>query len=218
MGRNKTVLSDEHRALLGQIYDCELAAIAGVSVSTIGKIRAEAGIPRCSPKFNKDHFRRKIQKKYPGMYEMLGNKTDALIGNKYSISRERVRQYRNVFNIDKPGKNVLSRLSNIDCTYVLDNLGKVSDKELSKISGVSCGAVRNLRLKYNIPAYKSQEQKRRMSTIDSVIDRLGVDSDRSIAIDINVPTGVIRRRRIKLGIKAVPTQRWDYAGWKEQAG
>lgn len=218
MGRKKIVLSDEHYALLGQIYDSELAAIAGVSAPTIQKIRSKAGIPRCSPKFNKDHFRRKIQKKYPGMYEMLGNKSDSLIASKYSISRERVRQYRSVFNIDKSAPNILSRLSDTDCAYLLDNLGKVSDNELCKIAGVSGTAVRTLRIQYGIPAYKSEECKRRQSAIDSVIHRLGVDSDNSIAIDINVPTETVRRRRIKLGIKAVPTRRWDYAGWKKEAG
>ena len=86
------------------------------------------------------------------------------------------------------------------------------------MAGVSSTAVRTLRIQYGIPAYKSEECKRRQSAIDSVIHRLGVDSDNSIAIDINVPTETVRRRRIKLGIKAIPTRRWDCAGWKKKAG
>ena len=218
MGRKKIVLSDEHYALLGQIYDSELASIAGVSAVTIQRIRRRLRIPRCSPSNNKDHCRRTLRKKYPGMYEMLGNKNDSLIADKYSISRERVRQYRAALEIEKPNSGILYRLDDDDSKFILNNLGKISDAELSRTVGISASAISKLRKKYNIPAHKSQEHKRRISAIASVIDRLGVDSDHSIAMDINVPTEFVRRRRIKLGIKPVPTRRWDYAGWKRQAG
>ena len=47
----------------------------------------------------------KYEKKYPGIFELLGKQTDQSIGDKYGVSRETIRLIRNKFDIQTRSDN-----------------------------------------------------------------------------------------------------------------
>lgn len=223
-GPKRTKLSCEHESLLGHMTDTQLASISGVTATTIGKIRKERGIKRYSivqgrPASERAvYYRRLLHKKYPGMFEMLGNKSDAFIGDKYGLSRERVRQYRVSFGVAKcSNKGLLACLTDDDVHYVLNNAGKMTDIELASAIGVSNSTIANVRKKFNIPNKRTQTIARNNAAIESIIHRLGVDSDNLLSRELGIPVNTIRAKRIKLGIQAIHTNRWSGVAGAERA-
>ena len=225
-GPKLIALCFEHESLLGQMTDAELASIVRCNPTTIGKIRRERGIKRYSILQGRTkqerivYYRRSLHKKYPGMFEMLGNKSDAFIGDTYGLSRERIRQYRVSLGISKcSNKGVLASLTDDDVHYVLNNAGNMTDRELAVTIGVSNSTIGNIRKQFNIPNKRTQSIARNNAVIESIIHRLGVDSDNLLSKEFGIPANTIRMNRIKLGIKAIHTNRWSgVAGLAENDG
>lgn len=213
-GRKRITISDKHLSLLGQMPDWSLASIAGVSPGTIARIRKERDIPLYRKLKGKTaegratYFRRRLHQSHPGMFEMLGNKSDAFIGDAYGLSRERIRQYRSAMGIDKCKKGFLGSLSDIDMKYFLNNAGVVSDAELANAFSVSVGSICRAREQYGIQSKKENDTEANTSKLENIISRLGVDSDRLIAREVGVSSSHVARYRNRLGIKAIRTGRW----------
>jgi len=218
MAPSRTKIPKKYMELIGTMTDAELSRLSGISHQTLRSRRIELGIPR--------HIKQKtehrpcfmlngdgtgnidvINKKYPGIVDKLGFQTDSSIGRQYNLSRERVRQFRDMLFLGKAkSKNPIENLSEVDRKYLDDNLGRVYDRELSRQLGLGVAVVFNYRTSRNIPSVP--ENRKRLVLAQQ--HRMGVDSDAVIARHLNVPTALVMRTRNELGIKPNPKHnpRW----------
>ena len=218
MGRSRTKIPKKYMELIGTMTDAKLSRLSGISHQTLRSRRVELGIPRYIQQ--KTKYRPcfmlngdgtgnidVINEKYPGIIDKLGFETDASIGRQYNISRERVRQFREMLFLGKAkSKSPIENLSEVDRKYLDDNLGRIYDRELARQLGLCVSVVFNYRTSRNIPSVP----KNRKRLVLTQQHRMGVDSDAVIARHLNVPTALVMRARNELGIQPNPKNnpRW----------
>ena len=205
--------TEERIQMLGTDSDRVVAEAIGCSLMSVFNKRKQLGIPPGSragrPKGvnDKKQFSERVEDRYNGISEMLVTKSNALVADKYGISREYARQIRKGLGIEKVSAGGINRLSDVDRQYFLNNAGIVTDAELSRTLGVSLVCIRSLRKQYGIPNKRAAEALKRKALLSSVVDRLGVDSDHMIAAELNIHVNHVYYYRTKLGIKANPKYR-----------
>mgnify|MGYP003627627315 FL=1 len=200
-------LTQQYIDLLGKMKDTQISRLSGVSYGRVCAIRNEKGIPRYRIPRDFERNITDLEPKYPGIGRRLGHDTDASIARDYSISRERVRQFRVSLGISKAEiKNEIETLSRVDRKYLDDNLGFINDRKLGeelKIPGVLVGRYRRIRKVNSVG-------KNKRELVLGQKHRMGIDSDAVIARHLNVYTNMVRTIRLELGIKANPKHapRW----------
>lgn len=83
---------------------------------------------------------------------------------------------------------------------VVEQMGRISDIELSRITGVSAGTIRRERERLGIAAVESDKEAYRWTP--AMDELLGTRADRELAKLWGMDAEAVRRRRIKLGIAA----------------
>jgi DNA-binding CsgD family transcriptional regulator len=194
-------LVDKTRSLLGKEPDAVIAVHFGVAPITIRKIREKLGIPKykklsvepqkgVNEKESKDLLRReRFEEKYPGLLERLGQEKDSNISRDFGLSRERVRQIRSSFGIQK------SQLWRFEEASEL--LGKTPDSIIARKFRVSPSTVGRYRRIKGIPTKNKKDYGKILETVK---DQIGKVSDRKIAKTLGIPFYQVYLFRNKMGI------------------
>jgi hypothetical protein len=219
MGRKKINIPQEYIDLLGKTKDSEISRLSGIKYQNIRNRRIDLGIPRYKPAKKTTERKRQVilkkgeevnlealNQKHPGIVDKLGVQTDSLIAKQYNISRERVRQFRDMLSLCKVERNPIENLSTVDRSYLNDNLGLMSDKSLAEQLGLKPAFVSQYRKNKNVNSLRTN----RRQLVLTQKHRLGKDSDSVIARHLNVYTNLVRDVRIELGIEPNPKNnpRW----------
>ena len=149
--------------------------------------------PKPEPKPEPAHKDRRalLEERYPGVAEKLLTTPNAQLAAEYNVSREYMRQLRNLFDVPKIEPKVLP-------PDAIEMLGKVPDTHIAEFFDVSSSYVQLERTKRNIPPASSNDYYDRV--IGLMRDRVGVDTDPVLAKKLNLPTRVIFNFRLRNNI------------------
>ena len=81
---------------------------------------------------NKTYLTEKYERKYPGVFEIIGLHPDQFVGDKYGISRESVRQIRNKFGMKSSQERTSLVIKNDEVVIRLDRKTANNLIELSR--------------------------------------------------------------------------------------
>jgi len=209
-------LPEEYMQLLGKMKDTQISRLSGVPYAKVSMIRRAKGIAIYRTPPDSDRKIADIDSRYPGIGDRLGQETDAGIARSYNISRERVRQFRKMFDISRSDYGrvgSVAALSDVDKEYLIKNLGIITDADLSKQLGINASVIYTYRKSLGID---SALTKKRKLVVENK-HRLGVDSDHMIARELGVTPAMIRNTRIKFGIKPNPkyNRRWTAEAYRD---
>lgn len=203
--RFATSLNREDAAkLIGLIPDLILSKYSGLNVELI-RAKREAlgwrGLPSRKTTLPFD------------LFAELGRELDARLALKYSVKRPLVSQLRMALGIkafkpkplDTNDSGLVQQIMQV-CSgadkALASQLGKISDSEFSKLSGMSLYKVTSLRNDLGISLCRPNKQVQFDESL------LGTATDVDIARRCGVPLNVVQRRRIKLGIDRYRVFSW----------
>lgn len=207
-GRKPIVLTPEVMELLGKRRDREVAAIAGVSVATIFKLRVARGIPSYKSTYLKA---KPPEPKHPPIdattISLLGTMSDTELSNISGFSAKRLARAREAQKIPQL-KGKRGRQSPVT-PDVLALLGTMTDKELAVKSGLSISAIRYARKNRGIKSKGrwGQGYPKVKEIPDEAIALLGKKTDAAIGRLFGISRDRILKARRKRGIPTFRTDR-----------
>ena len=177
---------------------CSRCGNSGHNIATcavVGRSPDEKGEARrpLTPEERTEAYRRKIEKRCPGMIERLGVDSDLNISLDYNVSRQRVHQIRQRLGIECSFKPFVFP------EEAAPSLGTMSDKALAERLETTPYNIRIEREKRGIPVFEYVPQNE--EKIKAVAHLVGVISDPKVAKMIGVPPQAIYNYRQKYGIE-----------------
>lgn len=172
------------RPLLGTMPDSEVADRVGISTQTVTTWRRRLGIPKVPRRPNPEI-------KYPGITARLGVDPDVAVAADYGLSRERVRQIRQVLHIGRAGPKPLD-------PKVYAMLGWVPDSHISDATNIPSWIIRRERVRAGIPPVNVQIHYD--DVISRVHEQVGQVSDRTVAEILGVAVTRVAAYRRRHGI------------------
>lgn len=158
----------------------------------IGHNRASCGGSGQASRESEKRFRRRIrlEDSYPGLYEKLGKFQDSQLAEEFGLSRERIRQIREEFDVPKFKLQIPKEAESL--------LGQVSDRELARTFEVPSSRIAKARKVQKVEPHKNQKSYDELLKDPS--SKVGVISDRKVARKLGIAICHVRDFRIKQGI------------------
>lgn len=187
-----------HR-LLGQISDPELAARAGIAVTTVIAERRRRGIPP---------FRRQSPPvEWTGeMITLLGEASDGDVAAELGISRNSVSYKRRMLGIPAYGAARARSPNPFWTRGRVALLGTDTDKEVARRLGISRPCVTGERRRRGIEPFTAPAAK--VVWTPAMVRHLGKISDRRVAAKFGIDEGTVRKERNRRGIPPLKTDSW----------
>lgn len=185
--------------LLGQVSDREVAARAGIAITTVVAERRRRGI---SP------FRRPSPpvEWTEEMVELLGEASDTDVAAELGISRHSVAYKRQILGIPAYGATRARRPNPFWTRRRIALLGTAPDKEVAGRLGISRARVAGERRKRGIAPFKARAAK--VVWTPAMVRQLGKVSDRRVAEELGIGEGTVRRERNRRGIPPLKADSW----------
>ena len=137
-----------------------------------------------------------INKLHPGLFAKLGQMPDPLAGKPYGLSRERIRQYRDMLGIPS-----YASLLKAQTDALVLPLAHLPTTEIAKLTGLTASKVYTCLMYHDItPASHGSKYQKQM---ESIRHRMGKESDTTLGIELQVGNQVITRFRDLWGIAPV---------------
>jgi transposase-like protein len=170
-------------------YQCRACGEEGHNRATCGKSTLPK-LPK-SRKPSNEEYRALLERKHPGISDLLGAVTDADIARTYRISRQRAHQFRTRLGIPSAFPSPF-----VPTKEQVSLLGTKSDLELSREWGVSATTVWRVRASHGIPPRPRNKDK----LLEPFVNEAGKVSDSTLAEKAGVSTQAIFRFRKRKGI------------------
>jgi transcriptional regulator with XRE-family HTH domain len=167
-------------------YSCRKCGEPGHNAATCGR-------PEPTPRSRVREYREKVEAKYPGMLEMLGDSTDQVVGDEYGLSRQRIQQIRKKLGIEACQTPFLPTSEQIAL------LGTRTDRDLAAEWRVSSNTVSRIRRDRNISAWTPWVEYEK--ALEPHLDKIGKISDPKVAKIAGVTVRVVYEYRHRKGIK-----------------
>lgn len=193
----KTEPTPDIVARFGKEPDVVIAKSIGACFLTVRRWREQRGI-QDPPRKNRvgqmshEQFLAHLDKRHPGMQELLGKESDESVGDKYGLVRARIQQLRLRIGAASHQESEQERREKA----ITPLLATLSDKEIANQVDVPQHTVRKFRKKAGIPEHLSEYDAKVLAQVQL----LGTMSDKKAAKMIGVPHGVIFRHRHARGI------------------
>lgn len=179
-----------------RIYTCKKCGEIGHNKATCGKpvqVEPEAPKPRGRKPKTVEQFQAEMEERYPGITDLLGEETDASVGEKYGITRQRVHQFRKKLD-------VASTRQFIELTpEQIERLGTVNDRILASEWGIAPYLVGQTRRNLGIKAWSPWIEHEK--ALAPYLDQIGKISDPKVAAMAGVNTRVVFEYRKRHNIK-----------------
>lgn len=182
----------EHLRRLGRIPDIEVAELAGVHPQTVKSERNRQGIPACYPKRKKIVWTDK-------MLDLLGNYSDRNVAEMLGIGHRSVFYRRHLTGIEAYGAVPGRPDSHQWTSSEIAMLGKIPDREVSRLTGLSATAAATKRRKLKIPPYRAPFPQ--IDWTPEIISLLGEVTDAEVSRRFGMTSDSIRGKRKELGIE-----------------
>lgn len=188
--RDLTAPTDGMVSMLGTMGDSKLAQLWRVPIQAVRAWRTERNVEPWKARSYKDN--------HPGIEKDLAtDQTLQAIGDKYGISRERVRQLRDKHGYPS-GRAARRERRRAEIHGLLDGLaGTVSDSDAASQTGLSVGDVAAYRKERGISAFAVYAEEKERAR-----DSLGQMSDYQIEEVFGLPHNHAGQERKRLGIAA----------------
>lgn len=147
--------------------------------------------PERKPKSTPKDKLARIEARYPGVVKKLHTTSNAQLAAEYNVSREYMRQLRELFNVPKLEPKTLPPDG-------IAMLGQIPDAHIAEFFDVPCAYVQAERVKLGLPVASPNDYYDRV--IGLMRDRVGVDTDPVLAKKLNLPTHAIFNFRTRHNI------------------
>lgn len=142
-------------------------------------------------------------------------KQDVVIARELNVSRERVRQVRNI--LDKPkSPNHYKRTTPRFTDREIELIGLASDAKIAKYLG--CSVLTVWKYRKQLGRKSVAEAKREAKWNQEVIGLMGKESDYFIAKKFGITAMDVNRKRRSLGIPSRTEREGNYHYWRKAGG